>query len=588
MYRLDCYGRGARIKVPECNNPSALFTEAIDRGGCRKYLHSVLQVANNKRHVFGRRIPIFSTRYIGPGLRPLTVAAIAAIAAIGLAGCGNGEHASEAAVDTPETRTKALPQAPTNLRTVRVSEGTVALEWTDNSSNEDMFRVQWRFENANSWFESPYLSANSTSYTIPEIAAGRFVIRVFAHNANGPAISDGLNVVVPSARDQSPGSLRFIRSSSRSASLAWADNASNEALYRVQWRSPSQTTSWNESPILPADTVSWSADGLTPDTPYVFRVYALIDGVPRFSENLTMNPYGVNPPSLAMSPYGVNSPSLVIDDMKLPASANARANNEAAVIFTGEYQQALALGEMLRANLNLSRNPAAAINNVTSWCWAFMAPDNASTSTAVQVRFHDVAVLQASTNQWVQISSGRPSGGRGNRSGVVYPYLEGGERVIDADVVEVRPGAAPRPDLTSHELWAPGAGGPNLPFPFSDVRAVHATCQMRLVDVQTGGPVDLNTAKYSGQVGFDFWERTSRNAVAGVDRFWGPNGRMKALTNQWQSLNVITLAPDPSRIAFSSLPPEFGRGYFTTQNPYLNGSFVLSESQIFANPPLLR
>ncbi|MFK7986217.1 MAG: hypothetical protein AB8I08_09305 [Sandaracinaceae bacterium] len=286
----------------------------------------------------------------------------------------------------------------------------------------------------------------------------------------------------------------------------------------------------------------------------------------------TGEPPVVEPTEPPPSASAVNSVDTIIDDMTQPASARARDNNEASVIFSGNYEQAQ----------RLSPTYAHSINNITSWCWAFAADGHPSdAATAVQVRHHEVYALRRSTGRWEWVAGGRPSGWRGNLRAATYELQD--EEVIDADVVQVRPGAEPRTDLRSYELWTPGAAD-QIDF-WWDVQAVFATCQMRVVPVGDGSS-EVARARYAGQVGFDLWRRPLP-FQPGVSQFWGPNGRMKPITDAWQSFNTISLRPGNPE--FSKLPGELGFGpAWTVTNPYLDPPHVLTPAELRANPPPLR
>jgi hypothetical protein len=277
-------------------------------------------------------------------------------------------------------------------------------------------------------------------------------------------------------------------------------------------------------------------------------------------------------PVPAVTSSGLNSVQNLINDMLLPSSAWGRYQNEAAMGFSGNYQQARALTDY-----------ATTMNNITGWCWAFATPDNQSQRTAVQVRYHEVYALRASTNQWVQIGSGRPAGSRGNLGGATYEIND--ETVIDNDIVQVRPGGNPRPDLKSHELWNPTNPGMWQIDWFSDVKAIYASCQMRVVSLDGSG--DFSGASYAGQSGFDLWRRGYGNFQSGVTQFWGPNGRMKPISTQWQTFNVISMKPGvPSASAFEGWFVGSNQAY--VQNNYMDPPYNLTEQEVRVNPPPLR
>ena len=107
---------------------------------------------------------------------------------------------------------------------------------------------------------------------------------------------------------------------------------------------------------------------------------------------------------------------------------------------------------------------------------------------------------------------------------------------------------------------------------------------MRVVTLDSSQPSDIDKASYAGQVGFDFWRRAAGLFKPGVTQFWGPNGRMKPITSEWQTFSVVTLKPyDPK---WSALPGELGFGpAWTVQNPYLDPPYTLTPDQLRANPP---
>lgn len=277
------------------------------------------------------------------------------------------------------------------------------------------------------------------------------------------------------------------------------------------------------------------------------------------------------PDASVPTPSGTDSVDAIVADMREGPTAYARSNNEPSVIFSGNAAQAE----------RLSPTYGSSIDNITSWCWVFSTPENAATHAAVQVRYSDVYVLRASTGTWEPISAGRPSGWRGDLHAATFEVQD--EIVIDDEILEVHPGAPPRTDLVSYELWPTWS----RPIDFwEDVRAVYATCQARVVALPDAPPGDLERAHYAGQVGFDLWRRAAGPFEPGVTQFDGSVGRMHALGTEWQSLHVISMRPrDPE---WSKLPGYVGLGpAWTVINPYLDPPYTLTEEEIRANPPPL-
>jgi Carbohydrate binding module (family 6) len=244
----------------------------------------------------------------------------------------------------------------------------------------------------------------------------------------------------------------------------------------------------------------------------------------------------------------VNSLQNIIDDMTMQSTGNGRAQNEAAVHFSGSYLQAKALLPGL----------AEGVNNITSWCWAFRSPGDPSSNTEVQVRHQEAYALLASTGNWVRVNGGRPSGFQGTVAAAdLGSYLKT-EKAIDADTIQVNPGRiAGRSDLVSYEMWTPDAGSSLINF--RDVVAVYATCQMRLAKGDPNGVDDRAEARFAGQVGFDLWNRNGGGFFPGTTFADGSGGRMERIGAEWQAHNALSIQP----LHRQGLAPYVGRGDWT-------------------------
>lgn len=79
--------------------------------------------------------------------------------------------------------------APADALTASASGTSVALSWTDKSTDESGFKVQYKTSAKGSWTTATTSAANATSYTVSSLTAGKYWFRVIATNANGDAIS---------------------------------------------------------------------------------------------------------------------------------------------------------------------------------------------------------------------------------------------------------------------------------------------------------------------------------------------------------------------------------------------------------------
>ena len=96
-----------------------------------------------------------------------------------------------------------LPTAPTNLGVGTATSGSVPLTWTDNSDNEDGFKIQRRESATGGAWQTltPWAPANATSWTDTTVAPGvHYDYQALATNASGDSSpSNIITVAVPPA-----------------------------------------------------------------------------------------------------------------------------------------------------------------------------------------------------------------------------------------------------------------------------------------------------------------------------------------------------------------------------------------------------
>jgi hypothetical protein len=78
------------------------------------------------------------------------------------------------------------PNAPSNLVATVASATQISLSWTDNSNNEDGFRIERKTEPSGTWSEIATVSANVTTYQNSGLTTGTtYCYRVRAYNSYG-------------------------------------------------------------------------------------------------------------------------------------------------------------------------------------------------------------------------------------------------------------------------------------------------------------------------------------------------------------------------------------------------------------------
>ncbi len=83
----------------------------------------------------------------------------------------------------------SIAPAPADVLTATVSGTNVTLAWTDGSTDEIGFKVQYKTSVRGAWTTATTTAANATSYTVSSLSTGKYWFRVIATNNNGDANS---------------------------------------------------------------------------------------------------------------------------------------------------------------------------------------------------------------------------------------------------------------------------------------------------------------------------------------------------------------------------------------------------------------
>lgn len=146
----------------------------------------------------------------------------------------------------------STPAAPSSLTATAASFSSVALKWTDDSSNESGFRVE-RSGDGVTYTEIATLGAGTTSYMNSGLSAlTNYYFRVRAYNSSGnSAYSNAGSVKTPDVPPVEPASVAAADNGDGSASVNWVDASSNEAAFEVareKW--DTKFSKWSGSTII--------------------------------------------------------------------------------------------------------------------------------------------------------------------------------------------------------------------------------------------------------------------------------------------------------------------------------------------------
>ena len=184
---------------------------------------------------------------------------------------GNSSYTNEANVTTPACG--SAPNKPTNLTASAISSSEINLTWTDNSDNEDGFKLE-RKELGGTYTEIKTLAVNVTSYSDTGLNPDTtYYYRIRAYNSFGHSdYSNEANTTTKPAgtAPSKPSNLTGIANSTSEISLTWTDNSGNEDGFKLERKA--EGGSYTEIKTLSSNATSFTDSSVSPDKTYTYRV----------------------------------------------------------------------------------------------------------------------------------------------------------------------------------------------------------------------------------------------------------------------------------------------------------------------------
>ncbi|MGD0649829.1 MAG: fibronectin type III domain-containing protein [Verrucomicrobiia bacterium] len=193
-------------------------------------------------------------------------------------GSGDSAYSSQ----TSATTLPLPPAAPSSLTASTVSSNQISLSWTDNSGNEDGFKIERAPDIGGvpgAWTQIATVGSNVTAYSdLTASADTKYWYRVRAYNTGGDSTySNQANATTPPL---APSALTATAVSTNQINLSWADNSNNEDGFKIE-RAPDNggvPGAWAEITTVGANVTNHSDTELLPNTTYWYRVRAYNGG----------------------------------------------------------------------------------------------------------------------------------------------------------------------------------------------------------------------------------------------------------------------------------------------------------------------
>ncbi|MEK7310091.1 MAG: fibronectin type III domain-containing protein [Planctomycetota bacterium] len=232
-------------------------------------------------------------------------------------GAGNSAYCSEMAATTP---LPPIPNPPSGLITTTVTSSSIGLQWTDNSTNEDGFKIERKITSG-SFTYLDTVSLNVTAYTNTGLTSGiTYTYRVYAYNGGGDSgystEATATTLIIP---PNAPSALTTTSVTSSSIGLQWQDNSNDETKFYIE-RSPDGLT-FSYLSEVGSNVVSFTNSGLPYTTTYWYRVYAYnTAGSSGFTNVISGTTLGPPPPN---APSNLIATAQAIDKIQLTWQDNS-------------------------------------------------------------------------------------------------------------------------------------------------------------------------------------------------------------------------------------------------------------------------
>ncbi len=176
------------------------------------------------------------------------------------------------------TTPAAVPDAPTNLAVALTAQTAITLTWTDNSNDENGFKIERSLDGSSGWMQVGTVVTDVTTYADTGLTCETpYYYRVRAYNATGDSaysnVANGTTTACPVLPPTAPTNLSVALVSQTAITLTWTDASDNETGFRLE-RSPDGSSEWAQIGTVGANVTTYVNSGLTPATPYFYRVAA--------------------------------------------------------------------------------------------------------------------------------------------------------------------------------------------------------------------------------------------------------------------------------------------------------------------------
>lgn len=267
------------------------------------------------------------------------------------------QDSSDTETDTSTATGDTIPTAPSSFAGSAPSSTSITWTWTDNSSNEDGFKLY----NSSNTLIATIATANTTSYTETSLTKGTsYTRKLVSYNDAGNSSYSGSASVTTPAEPTAPSAFSGTAASSTSITWSWTDNSNDETSWVLQDSGGTTVaTITSTTGSATGGTISYTETGLTKGTSYTRKMAASnSDGTSTATSTATVTTSSSAPDSFSLlSPAasavlttnlptfsfqksadtddGIASYTLTVDSLTF--TINASGPTQSSDLFTAQY-----------------------------------------------------------------------------------------------------------------------------------------------------------------------------------------------------------------------------------------------------------
>ncbi len=165
------------------------------------------------------------------------------------------------------------PTPPSSLTATAFSSSQINLAWTDNSNDEQAFKIE-RSTDGSTFSQISSVTKDITSYQNTGLNANtQYWYKIRANNTAGDSsYSNTASATTQTGAPTPPSSLIATASSNSQINLVWTDNSNNEQAFKIERSTDGSTFSQISS--VTKDITSYQNTGLNANTQYWYKIRA--------------------------------------------------------------------------------------------------------------------------------------------------------------------------------------------------------------------------------------------------------------------------------------------------------------------------